>query len=166
MDWKKGHEEKVWGTVIIGYISHICWEQACRECYLLKCYLQQPGPRDSQHSEWFGWGQWGLTQSKDFYYGRQGIQITHIQHKHGGRASDRVEAQHERQISGDIERKLDVGKGTVGKLAGGCEGMRERRYRNSVAMVNKTEQQKWKCYGRKRVDGMIKRITNVVKKES
>lgn len=149
-------------TVVIGCISHICWEWACREATCsVKCNLQWPGLCHSQHSEWFGWGQRGLTQSNEFHYGRQGIQITHIQHKHRGRASDRVGAQHERQISGDIERKLDVGKGTVGKLAGGREGMREREDRNQAAMVNRTELQMWKCNGRKRVAGMMRVITMV-----
>lgn len=127
------------GTLIIGCISHICWGQACREATCsVKCNLQWPGPCDSQQSEWFGRGQWGLAQSNEFHYGRQGIQITHIQHKHRGRASDHVGAQRERQISSDIERKLDVGKGTVGKLAGGCEGMRERRQKlGSVGKQNR-----------------------------
>lgn len=127
MKWEN-MKRKHGATVVIGCISHICWVWACREATCsVKCNLQWPGLCHSQHSEWFGWGQRGLTQSNEFHYGRQGIQITHIQHKHRGRASDRVGAQHERQISGDIERKLDVGKGTVGKLAGGREGMRERR---------------------------------------
>lgn len=118
-DMKRRHG----GTVIIGCISHICWEQACGEATCsVKCNLQWPGPCDSQHSEWFGWGQWGLTQSNEFHYGRQGIQITHIQHKHRGRASDRVGAQHERQINGDIERKLDVGRGLWGNWLEGVKG--------------------------------------------
>lgn len=67
MKWEK-QKEKAWEHV---NKSNICWPWAYGEVILfVKCIPRWPGPFDSQQSERFGWGHWGLRQSNEFHYCR------------------------------------------------------------------------------------------------